>query len=190
MQSEEESASGDSGEESASGDTAGSVTEDEIEAGADLAAVAARRTESAQPMNRRAGDKHPFQEPAVRNMRPDVGGISMFIGNWGERASTVIWQRKIFDANIRGSPGEVVVLFEANHAVAAVLEEEPSFALDRASDNPRWERNEKAPLGNVSKRDWWEHYVVVSTDSKKRSFYGGSQECLRASGNASLRFVG
>ena len=94
-----------SGISAASGDTAGPLTEDEIEAGGDLAAVAARRTLSAQPKNRQAGDMHPYHEPSVRNMRPDVGGISMFIGNWGERASKVSKQREPFDANIGGARG-------------------------------------------------------------------------------------
>ena len=63
-------------------------------------------------------------------MRPDVGGISMFIGNWGERSSKVSKQRELFDASVMGSPGEVIVLFEANNAVAGMLEAAPSFASD------------------------------------------------------------
>ena len=116
-----------SGISAASGDTAGSLTEDEIEAGGDLAAVAARRTASAQPQNRHEGDKHPFQKPSLRNQRRDVGDISLFIGSWGERSNKKGKQRRLFDANIMGSPGEVVVLFEANNAVAGMLEEKPSF---------------------------------------------------------------
>ena len=94
----------------------------------------------------------------------------MFICNWGERSSKVSKQRELFDGNIRGSPGEVIVLFEANHAVADMLEEKPSFASDRVPDRPHWERNEKAPLGNVSKRDWWEHHVVISDKEKTTPF--------------------
>ena len=56
-----------SGISAASGDIAGSLTENEIEAGGDLAAVAARRTEIAQPMNRVVGDLRPYHEPAERN---------------------------------------------------------------------------------------------------------------------------
>ena len=58
----------------------------------------------------------------------------------------------------------MIVSFEANHAVAGMLEEKPSVALDRVPAGHR--RNEKAPYGNVAKQDWWEHWVVMTNEPK------------------------
>ena len=147
-----------------SGDTAGSRTDAEIERG-DLSAVAARRTEMAQPKNRVVGDLHPYNEPAHRNKRKDVGNFGLFMGNWGERSEKNAASadcRALHDSQVMGSPGEITVLFEATNAVAAMLAREPLHVPDR----PRSRHNEKAPLGNMSARDWYEHWVVIGNEPK------------------------
>ena len=147
-----------------SGDTAGSRTDDEVRKG-DLAAVAARRTDAAQPGFRIAGDKHPWREPAERNQRFDVGNFSMFVGNWGERSSVEGFaQRDLHDANVKGSPGELVVLFEANHSVAALLESKPSYVQEPPQQ--RSLPNQKAVPGNMWQREHYEHHVILTSDSK------------------------
>ena len=145
-----------------SGDTAGSRTDDEVRRG-DLAAVAARRTEAARPGSRIDGDKHPWREPAERNQRFDVGNFSMFVGNWGERSSVEGFaQRDLYDANVKGSPGELVVLFEATHAVAALLDSKPSYVQERPQQLSL--PNEKAVVGNMAERDWYDHHVVMTNE--------------------------
>ena len=147
-----------------SGDTAGSRTDDEVRKG-DLAAVAARRTDAAQPGFRIAGDKHPWREPAERNQRFDVGNFSMFVGNWGERSSVEgLAQKELHDANVKGSPGELVVLFEANHSVAALLESKPSYVQEPPQQ--RSLPNQKAVPGNMWQREHYEHHVIMTQDSK------------------------
>ena len=149
---------------SVSGDTAGTRTDAEIEGG-DLSAVAARRTEMAQPTKRVVGDLHPYNEPAERNKRKDVGNFGLFMGNWGQRSekkAASCAQRDLHDSNVMGSPGMIIVLFEATTAVAAMLEREPSHVPDR----PPPRHNEKAPLGNMSARAWFEHLVCMGEESK------------------------
>ena len=65
----------------------------------------------------------------------------------------------LHDSNVMGSPGQITVLFEATTAVAAMLERQPLHVPDR----PPPRHNEKAPLGNMSARDWYEHLVVIGS---------------------------
>ena len=147
-----------------SGDTAGSRTDEDIRRG-DLSAVAARRTEMARPGSRITGDMHPYREPAERNKRPDVGNFSMLVGNWGERSSVEGFaQRDLYDANVKGSPGELVVLFEATHAVAEMLESQPSYVQEPPQQ--RSLPNQKAVPGNMWQREHYEHHVIMTQDSK------------------------
>ena len=130
-----------------SGDSVGALTEADIENG-DLSAVTARRTEMAQPKNRVVGDKHPHREPAERNKRKDVGNFGIFVGNWGERSTTNKKSadcRMLHDSQVMGSPGELMVIFEANQAVADMLKQPPRHVPDDVNDElPR--HNRKTPL--------------------------------------------
>ena len=144
------------------GDTVGSLTDEEIEKG-DFSVVAARRTEMAQPKNRIVGDRHPHREPAERNMRKDVGNFGIFVGNWGERSETNKKSadfRMLHDSQVMGSPAELIVIFEANSAVADMLKQPPRHVPDEMNGPPR--HNAKAPVGNMSKRDHYEHMVVMT----------------------------
>ena len=114
-------------------------------------------------MNKVVGDLHPYNEPAERNKRKDVCHIGLFMGNWGERseksaASAVC--RALHDSQVMGSPGELIVFFEANSAVADMLKQPPRHVPDEMNGPPR--HNAKAPVGNMSKRDHYEHMVVMT----------------------------
>ena len=79
-------------------------------------------------------------------------------GKNGKRAA----QRELHDSNIMGSPGQILVLFEATPAVAEMLKRRPQFVPDRS----RSRHNEKAPVGNVAQREWYEHHVVIANEQK------------------------
>ena len=148
----------DDGSSIASGDTAGSRTDAEIENG-DVAAVSARRTERAQPVNMIVGDVPPYNEPAASNKRKDVGNVGLFICNLGERShgttAKSAAQRELHYSNVMVSPAPITILFEATHAVAAMLEQKP---LDIIPGDTRGR-------GNLAQRGWYEHHVVITDEA-------------------------
>ena len=86
------------------------------------------------------------------------------MGYWEERSEKTAASadcRALHDSNVMGSPGQITVLFEATTAVAVMLERQPLHVPDR----PPPRHNEKAPLGNMSARDLYEHWVVIVNES-------------------------
>ena len=163
------------------GDSVGSQTDAELKRG-DLSAVSARRTEMAQPKHRVVGDRHPYHEPAERNRRKDVGNFGIFVGNWGERSATSRKSadcRMLHDSQVMGSPGELIVILEANRAVADMLKQPPRHVPDEMNGPPR--HNAKAPVGNMSKRDHYQHMVVMTDYPHGQILMAARKNvCLRA----------
>ena len=120
----------------------------------------------AQPQHRVVGDLNGYKAPAKRNERRDVGNANIFLGNWGARAKDTkkgqsADQRALFDCNIQGCPCEILVLLEANSVIAEKLQEESRIAnWEGRQDKPQPRRTGKAPVGNVSMRNWFQHLVV------------------------------
>ena len=81
----------DENESSFGGDTMGDSSEAEVEAGRG-AAVAAKRAHRAQPAVTGMGSTHNGLS-AARNELPEVGNLSLMIGNWGKRSENI--QHKI-----------------------------------------------------------------------------------------------
>jgi hypothetical protein len=169
----EDEADSDGGLSGRSGDTVGPESEADFEQG-NVSAVAARRTTMAQPKNRVVGDLRRRNEPAERNQRFDVGNFGMFVGNWGERSGRQKKATVLHDCQIKGSPGEIIVLLEANEAVKDLLEEEAQYVNTEAEEVQQVQRvmprsrlaGEKAPVGNVSAREWYKHLTQISKDPK------------------------
>ena len=87
----------------------------------------------------------------------------MMVGNWGERAEKQVKHSKAnsedHDRQIMGCPAQILVLCKASNSVADMLGRPPKCHDDeRPQSRPQKER---APTGNVKRRDWHEHHVMI-----------------------------
>jgi hypothetical protein len=89
------------------------------------------------------------------------------IGNWGMRGEkgkrSSVANREAHHRQVLESPAMIIVLFEATHAVAALLEQPPQYVETR----PQSRQTGPAPTGNVAVRDWYGHHVIIGNDPKQ-----------------------
>ena len=169
-----------SGASSLGGNTAGEETEDDIAKGK-LGRIKARHGRMTKEQVRVVGYERPYHEshqPASHNKKTQVGNIGIMVGNWGERAKTSKDQRVVQDKQIQGNPAQIVILLEANEdckelleqearkVMEDVLEEESLNELEEDGPRPQSRHLEKARVGNVAARQWFQHHAIMSTFPK------------------------
>ena len=132
----------DSAPSSVAGDTVTSVASDESRT-----AVEARREARVAPKEPRQGEPQTRKESSWWNDEAEVGNFGLFCGNWGVRGTlaNARFRREIMDRQITRSPGQVIVLCEANADTEELLRQPRSRGTQGGT--------------RLEARDTFEHWV-------------------------------